>query len=148
MSKFIRHEGCPKCLSSDALAIYDDGGAHCFAVSCDYHINGKTGMTIVTTQKTTTTNPLNMAGVVSSIPQRRLSQDTCGRFGVTVEYSTTGEIIRHHYPYYKVDTGELSSLQGARGENQELPHYRRHIRSWVLWSEPVQNKQVHHDNRG
>jgi twinkle protein len=111
VAKFIRHEGCPKCLSSDALAIYDDGGAHCFAVSCDYHTNGKTGMTTVTTQKTTTTSPLNMGGVVSSIPQRRLSQDTCGRFGVTVEYSPTGEITRHHYPYYKVDTGEISSTK-------------------------------------
>ncbi len=82
MAKFIRHEGCPKCGSSDSLAIYDDDGAHCFSASCNYHYNGLTGMTTQAT-KVTTVKPLNMFGVVAAIPHRRLSQDTCGRFGVT-----------------------------------------------------------------
>lgn len=32
-SKLLGHESCPECPSSDALAVYDDGHAHCF--SCD-----------------------------------------------------------------------------------------------------------------
>ena len=37
-SKFLHHGSCPSCGSSDALAVYDDGGEHCF--SCGYHTNG------------------------------------------------------------------------------------------------------------
>lgn len=36
MSKFLRHEPCPECGSSDGLAIYADN-EHCFV--CDYHLN-------------------------------------------------------------------------------------------------------------
>lgn len=35
-SKFIKHEPCPNCGSSDALAVYDDGHKHCF--SCKHHV--------------------------------------------------------------------------------------------------------------
>ena len=109
-SKFLRHEGCPECGSSDALAIYDDGGQHCFASGCDYHVFGG-GETPMTTQELPKAKPLNMGGVVAAIPQRRLSQETCGRFGVTVEYSSTGEIQKHFYPYYNVETGEICAAK-------------------------------------
>ena len=108
-SKFLRHESCPECGSSDALAIYDDGGEHCFGAGCDYHVNGNSGMTTETQLPKATA--LHMGGVVAAIPQRRISQDTCGRFGVTIEYSTTGEILKHYYPYYNVNTGDLSAAK-------------------------------------
>lgn len=38
--KFLHHTSCPRCGSSDANAIYDDGGEHCF--SCGRHMHGKT----------------------------------------------------------------------------------------------------------
>lgn len=107
-SKFLRHESCPECGSSDALAIYDDGGQHCFGAGCDYHVHGGDhGMT----SELPKAKPLNFKGVVSSIPQRRLSQDTCGRYGVTVEYSSTGEIEKHYYPYYDLSTGDLCAAK-------------------------------------
>ena len=109
MATFLRHEGCPKCGSSDALAIYSDGGAHCFASGCNHHINGgnmtEPALTVVKACR------LNMGGTVAAIPQRRISKETCAAFGVTVEYSTTGEIIRHYYPYYKVDSNEIGSAK-------------------------------------
>jgi len=107
-SKFLRHESCPECGSSDALAIYDDGGQHCFGAGCDYHVHGgDQGMT----SELPKAKPLNFKGVVSSIPQRRISQDTCGRYGVTVEYSSTGEIEKHYYPYYDLSTGDLCAAK-------------------------------------
>ena len=109
-SKFLRHESCPECGSSDALAIYDNGGQHCFGSGCDYHVYGN-GETPMTTQELPKAKPLNMGGVVAAIPQRRLSQETCSRFGVTVEYSSTGEIQKHYYPYYNVDTGEVCAAK-------------------------------------
>ena len=105
-SKFLRHEGCPKCGSSDALAIYEDGGAHCFSAGCNHHVNGNDSVNQEVTHKP---NRLNMIGTMAAIPQRRISQETCQHFGVTVEYSATGEIIRHYYPYYKIDTNEIGS---------------------------------------
>ena len=109
-SKFLRHESCPECGSSDALAIYDNGGQHCFGSGCDYHVFGD-GETPMTTQELPKAKPLNMGGVVAAIPQRRLSQETCSRFGVTVEYSSTGEIQKHYYPYYNADTGEVCAAK-------------------------------------
>ena len=104
MAKFVRHEGCPKCSSSDALAIYDDGSTHCFNAVCDHHTRGNSVVSIETLPKA---KPLSMGGVVAAIPNRRISQETCSRFGVTVEYSSTGEIIKHYYPYYNTDTNEV-----------------------------------------
>ena len=109
-SKFLRHESCPECGSSDALAIYDNGGQHCFGAGCDYHVFGD-GETPMTTQELPKAKPLNMGGVVAAIPQRRLSQETCGRFGVTVEYSSTGEIQKHFYPYYNTESGEICAAK-------------------------------------
>ena len=107
-SKFLRHESCPECNSSDALAIYSDGGQHCFGAGCDYHVHGgDQGMT----SELPKAKPLNFKGVVSSIPQRRISQDTCGRYGVTVEYTSTGEIDKHYYPYYDLSTGDLCAAK-------------------------------------
>lgn len=106
-SKFIRHEGCPRCNSSDSLAVYEDGGVHCFSSGCNYHVNGNGESTVTIQHKVN--KAVNMDGVVAAIPDRRVSQETCNKFGVTVEYTPTGEISKHHYPYYRTDTGELSA---------------------------------------
>lgn len=112
MAKFIGHESCPKCGSSDALATYDDGGVHCFSVGCNHHTNGTTGMTTTTTTGNTGNNkPLDMGGTVAAIPQRRISKETCAKYGVTVEYSPSGEIVKHFYPYYNQDTLEVTSAK-------------------------------------
>lgn len=103
MANFVKHEGCPECNSSDALAVYDDGGAHCFSAGCNYHRHGDS----MEEANTKATQRLNMGGTVAAIPQRRLSQDTCRRYGVTVEYSASGEIQKHFYPYYNLSTGEV-----------------------------------------
>jgi twinkle protein len=65
----------------------------------------------MTTQELPKAKPLNMGGVVAAIPQRRLSQETCSRFGVTVEYSSTGEIQKHYYPYYNGESGEVCAAK-------------------------------------
>ena len=96
MANFVKHEGCPKCNSSDALAIYDDGGAHCFSSGCDYHINGSSNMDNTQIASVTDGGRLRMGGTVAAIPQRRLSQETCNRYGITVEFNATGEIHKHY----------------------------------------------------
>ncbi len=102
-SKFLHHEECPKCGSRNNVAVYSNGGRHCFSTGCDYHVNGETGDE---TEVSTPSN-LNMGGVVAEITDRRLSTKTTRHYQVTVEYDANGKIARHYYPYYDVDTGEL-----------------------------------------
>ena len=40
-AKFIRHENCPDCGSSDARSYYDDGHYYCFA--CEKHTPAESG---------------------------------------------------------------------------------------------------------
>ena len=109
MAKFLRHEGCPKCNSSDALAIYEDGSKHCFSAVCDYHVHGDGVMSeVIPIAKA---KPLQMFGTVAAIPNRRISKETCARFGVTIEFSTTGDICKHYYPYYRIDTTEVAAAK-------------------------------------
>lgn len=106
-AKFLRHEGCPECKSSDSLALYDDGGEHCFGAGCTYHKSGN-GTVTASLPKA---KALAMAGVVASIPTRKLSAETCAHYGVTVEYNNEGTVSKHHYPYYDVDTNEMCATK-------------------------------------
>jgi hypothetical protein len=54
------------------VAVYSNGGRHCFSADCDYHVNGETGEE---TEVSTPSN-LNMGGVVAEIPERSLSAKT------------------------------------------------------------------------
>ena len=101
-SHFVKHEPCPSCGSKNNLARYSDGHAVCFTGGCD-HYERATGEVIESKPKANRT--LEMAGVVASIPERRISEATCKKFGVTVEYDTEGQISKHHYPYFDKDTG-------------------------------------------
>jgi twinkle protein len=101
-SHFVKHEPCPSCGSKNNLARYSDGHAVCFTGGCD-HYERATGEVIESKPKANRT--LEMTGVVASIPDRRISEATCKKFGVTVEYDTEGQISKHHYPYFDKDTG-------------------------------------------
>lgn len=101
-SHFVRHEPCPKCGSKDNLARYSDGHAVCFTGGCD-HYERADGQVIES--KPQANRKLEMTGVIASIPDRRISEATCKKFGVTVEYGTEGKISKHHYPYFDKDTG-------------------------------------------
>ena len=101
-SHFVRHEPCPSCGSRNNLARYSDGHAVCFTGGCS-HYERATGEVIESKPKAN--RKLEMTGVIASIPDRRISEATCKKFGVTVEYDTAGKISKHHYPYYDKDTG-------------------------------------------
>ena len=106
-SSFVRHEPCPRCGSSNNLARYSDGHATCFSVDCNYYERGD-GEVLEFKRKTKEVTPLSeVVGVTAAIVDRRITQETCKKFGVTVEYGTDGSIIKHHYPYFDRDSGEL-----------------------------------------
>lgn len=109
-SRFSHHGPCPSCGSKDALAIYSDGGEHCFGAGCTYHVNGTTGKMSEDTSvsQNIATGNVAMDGVVAAISDRKISRETCQKYQVTVTYDSSGKIERHHYPYYNTETGELT----------------------------------------
>lgn len=60
MSQVVKQEACPRCRErgqdrrGDNLAVYADGGEHCF--SCGYHRNGKFQLTFINKNKDTNEN--------------------------------------------------------------------------------------------
>ena len=101
-STFVKHEPCPACGSKNNLARYSDGHAVCFTGGCDHYERG-TGQVVNVTPSIT--RRLEMTGVVSAIPDRRISQAIAQKYGVTVEYNAQGQIVKHHYPYHDKDSG-------------------------------------------
>ena len=117
-SSFVRHEPCPKCGSKDNLARYSDGHAVCFSGGCTYyeHASGE-----VIEFKRKVESPLTeQTGVTAAISDRRISQDTCKKFSVTVEYGTDGHIVKHHYPYFDKSTGELRGSKTRIVDNKQF----------------------------
>ena len=129
-SVFVRHEACPSCNSTNNLARYSDGHAWCFSSDCSYFEPATEEL--LTKQQTSYqrfAGAKQMAGIISEIKERRISEETCRKFNVKVEYSSTGEINKHHYPYYSreslqelaVKTRYVEDKQFSfSGENRDL----------------------------
>lgn len=93
------HQPCQDCGSHDALTYYDDGSSFCF--SCYTYRKGSVreirDMDEMKEEKWAELKP--DAGVFSDIPDRKLTQATCEKFGVKVIKGSNG-IMQHIYPYY------------------------------------------------
>ena len=86
-SKFVRHEPCPSCGSSDAFARYSNGSGKCYSAGCTHYEPSTDFVTFrnkieqesenawvcMNNEKLTTEDEL---GVIAAIPDRRISQDT------------------------------------------------------------------------
>ena len=96
-SKFLRHVACDNCGSSDAAALYDDGHTHCFKcghTEFEGEYDRKTVMKdAIAPKKVEIKGQIQMQGIVKSIPDRGITQQTCEKYGVTQD----GE--HHYYPY-------------------------------------------------
>jgi twinkle protein len=98
-SRFLRHEACEKCGSSDGKSVWSDGHSWCFV--CETHQNGAGDAEIVldipafTKPKTKPTESVLEAstGVFQAIADRNITLDTCKH------YSVTSNDKQHFYPY-------------------------------------------------
>jgi twinkle protein len=90
-SHVVGTEPCPKCGSKDNLKRYSDGHAHCFGMGCGYREKGD-GTTQRDSEVTTFASSeaedrpkqkgvLTFQGEISSIPDRKIREDTCQHFG-------------------------------------------------------------------
>ena len=101
-SKLIRHTSCDKCGSSDANALYEDGSQWCF--SCETYTSPNKERTNVVTiqQQPQTRQPLSQ-GQLQALPDRKISQETCRAYGVTVMNG------KHVYPYYDDSNNHIAN---------------------------------------
>jgi twinkle protein len=109
---------CPKCGSSDANAVYPDGHGWCF--SCQTFT--PTGEEMETETKVIPMQKKNNSNFVwSDIPDRKLTIDTCKKYGVMVSKDSS-IISEHKYPYHD-----------KNGEN--IANKYRKIQGKDFWSE-------------
>jgi twinkle protein len=115
----VGRKPCYECHSRDNVAIYDNGGEHCFTPGCSYHIFGDGSTPSVS--DTYRPSKLEMSGVVRKIPDRKLSVETCARFGVTVSQGADGVITHHYYPYYDKVTKDISAVKKRICATKDMP---------------------------
>lgn len=92
MGKFLRHEPCDKCGSSDAKALYEDGSGFCWKCEAYFHPDGKD------------VEPENHAvpslpgslwhGEYLALPKRGISAETCQKFGY--HCMPDGQVANYH----------------------------------------------------
>ena len=104
-SEFVRHEPCPSCGSSDALARYTDGHGHCF--SCRYYEHGDgTTINVHKPQRL-----MDFTGDIIPLKGRNILEDTCKKFNV--RYDNETKTLR--FPYYN-NAGQLVAFKSRDSE--------------------------------
>lgn len=117
MANLVRaHLPCEDCGSHDALSQYDDGSSYCF--SCSTYRKESTKEVKYMDEVTAKELKLD-AGVfpVNGIPDRKLTADTCRKFGVKVIVKAGG-IAQHIYPYFdkagKIVAQKVRTVEGKQ----------------------------------
>ena len=89
-SKFVRHEPCGSCGSSDANSLYDDGHQWCF--SCQTFVPGDGSAP--SGPAPNKVNSQLLRGDYNELRSRQLSEETCRRFGYMVTKGNDGQPIQ------------------------------------------------------
>jgi len=104
-SELVSKGECPSCGSSDANALYDDGHSFCF--SCETHSGGPGGV-----ESKPRLSPDLLTGETRALTKRRISEDTCKKFG----YFTAGN---RQVANYRDQDGSIIG-QKTRNSNKEF----------------------------
>lgn len=123
------HLPCKDCGSHDALSVYDDGSSYCF--SCSTYRKGDAKEVSIMN------DDLKLdAGIVprDGIPDRKLTAETCKKFGVKVILQS-GKIAQHIYPYYN-KAGEIIAQKIRTVEGKQFK-CRGSMSSAVLFGQNI-----------
>lgn len=116
MSKFSHHEGCPKCGSSDGLAVYEDN-KHCFV--CGYHEGdiGENNISDVHNIKHAADRELTPVAQHEQLAMkdRFINANTVNKYKVTVNNNPESPIA-HVYPYFDENGAHVSNKVRRKGE--------------------------------
>lgn len=112
-SEFLRKEPCPKCGSRDNLARYTDGHGYCFGCGHYEHANGETP----TERPKQKMSSDFLHGHVKALSSRKITEETCRKFGYTVAQTHDGKNVQVA-PYYS-ESGELVA-QKVRTQSKDF----------------------------
>jgi twinkle protein len=136
-SKFLRHEACDSCGSSDAKAVYSDASAYCF--NCKTYFKASDGLAASTegkvlpmTNKAVVGQIKPIAGHFKSIPERGITKTTCEAYGVL---QTDTE---HYYPYTDAKGTEVAYK--VRVVPDKLFRSQGNIKDALLFGQSMWNK--------
>ena len=135
MANLVRaHLPCEDCGSSDALSQYDDGSTYCFSCST-YRHNKTKEVRYMDEVKEVKEIKVNAGSIpADGIPDRRLTSDTCKKFGVKVIVKSGG-IAQHIYPYYN-KKGELCAQKIRTVEGKQF-HCLGNMRQATLFGQNI-----------
>lgn len=113
-SEFLQKEPCPKCGSKDNLARYSDGHAFCFTQGCGHWEPPTDGGEVQqrTTPGRKVAKDLILDGEVRALPKRRITEETCAKFGYTVGTSSRGNTVQLA-PYFSGTTLVAQKMRDA-----------------------------------
>ena len=106
-TQFVKHKlPCPKCDSSDAVSLNNNGSAKCFSCNAfipDYD-NADTMSTNTNTivpMKQPETSFLNSyTGIYGALTDRNISEATAKKYGVKIVKDHNSQVKQHIYPFY------------------------------------------------
>ena len=101
MSRVVGRSSCPRCGSRDNVAVYDDGGQHCFTPGCSYHLSPSSSFPMSVPVQTESHEIDPIIGSYEAIPSRGISETDCKFFGYFK--GTYGDSKAYFWPIYDKD---------------------------------------------
>lgn len=100
MSRVVGRQHCPRCGSRDNVAVYEDGGQHCFTPGCGYHlsVSGSIQMPPFVQNETQNQEITPILGSYVPLKKRGISDITCKQFGYFK--GTYGDSEAYYWPIY------------------------------------------------
>jgi len=104
---------CPKCGATSANVEHEDGHSFCFSCKTRFGEDTQTEKVVPMSNETA----LRTSGLLSDIPDRKISRDTAKKYNTQVK--KTGTIVTHHiYKYFDEDGNHIANkvreVQGKR----------------------------------
>ena len=101
-TQFVKHKlPCPKCGSSDAVSLNNNGSAKCFSCNTFFPDYDNADNDTIIPMKQPETSFLNSyTGVYGALTDRNISEATARKFGVKVIKDNNGQVKQHIYPFH------------------------------------------------
>jgi twinkle protein len=113
LSRFVRHEGCPECGSSDGLAVYEDN-SNCFV--CGYHTGEKNIADKHEVRHAADRNLTPLPGGEQiAMKDRAIGAGAVNKYKVTVNTNPESQ-VGHVYPYFDENGAHVANKVRRKGE--------------------------------
>ena len=98
-SKFLYHEPCPKCGSSDACGVFDDGHRYCYSCCTYFKPSDGDGEQVSVEKKKVSKECIPLGDLnITNLNARKINQDTCSKFKyMTGEYKGSPCQVANYY---------------------------------------------------